>query len=139
MKGVLCTVLGGMCWGFSGSCGQFLFATYGLDARWLTTVRNVERRGDSGAGGHAEKQAGNEVGVAEKRDVVRLILFAILGLVTSQFTYLMAISYSNAGTATVLQHTGPVLILAYLCIRTLKPPKKREVVAIVSLWRGPSF
>ena len=66
MKGVLCTVLGGMCWGFSGSCGQFLFATYGLDARWLTTVRMLSAGGDSGAGGHAEKQAGNEVGVAEK-------------------------------------------------------------------------
>ena len=48
----------------------------------------------------------------------------------------MAISYSNAGTATVLQHTGPVLILAYLCIRTLKPPKKREVVAIVFALAG---
>ena len=136
MKGVLCTVLGGLCWGFSGSCGQFLFATYGLDARWLTTVRMLSAGVILVLAGMLKSRPVMKSVWRKKRDVVQLILFAILGLVTSQFTYLMAISYSNAGTATVLQYTGPVLILAYLCIRTLKLPKKREVVAIVFALAG---
>ncbi len=38
-RGVMCTLLGGICWGFSGSCGQFLFDHYHVDPTWLTTVR----------------------------------------------------------------------------------------------------
>ena len=37
--GVLCTVLGGVFWGLSGSCGQFLFENYGVQSIWLTAVR----------------------------------------------------------------------------------------------------
>lgn len=47
-----------------------------------------------------------------------------------QYTYFTAISASNAGTATVLQYIGPVLILIYLSIRTKRLPRKSELLAI---------
>ena len=38
-RGMFLTILGGICWGVSGTCGQFLFSTYGVDAMWLTSIR----------------------------------------------------------------------------------------------------
>lgn len=66
-----------------------------------------------------------------RNDSIRLILFAILGLMLCQYTYLTAISHSNAAIATVLQYLGPVFIMIYVCIRNLKLPKIREVISIL--------
>ena len=41
IKGVICTISGAVCWGFSGACGQFLFQNYGLNSKWLTVMRMV--------------------------------------------------------------------------------------------------
>lgn len=37
--GAALTVLGGMCWGISGSIGQYLFDYEGMDSRWLVPIR----------------------------------------------------------------------------------------------------
>ena len=39
LRGVLCTTLGGVCWGFSGTCGQYLFSHYHISSLWLTCLR----------------------------------------------------------------------------------------------------
>ena len=39
MKGALLAVFGGICWGLSGSCGQYLFQHEHMDVRWLVPVR----------------------------------------------------------------------------------------------------
>ena len=44
---------------------------------------------------------------------------------------MVTISYSNAGTATVLQYLGPVLIMIYACICGRRLPSIKELVAIV--------
>ena len=31
-RGMFLTILGGICWGVSGTCGQFLFSAYGVDS-----------------------------------------------------------------------------------------------------------
>ena len=33
------TLLGGVCWGLSGSMGQYLFTVQGMDSRWLVPIR----------------------------------------------------------------------------------------------------
>lgn len=130
-RGILCTLLGGTFWGCSGACGQFLFAHYGVDSRWLTTIRML------GAG--IALMAANlmlhhrDVGRIwqDKKDAAQLILFALLGLMFSQYAYLTSIAYSNAGTATVLQYLGPVLIMIYVCLRGRRRPNLREGISIV--------
>ena len=32
-------MFGGICWGFSGCCGQYLFTHNEVDSNWLTVVR----------------------------------------------------------------------------------------------------
>ena len=41
VRGTLCTILGGIFWGFSGTCGQYLFSQYGVSSLWVTCVRLV--------------------------------------------------------------------------------------------------
>lgn len=131
VRGVLFTLGGGIFWGFSGACGQYLFTNYHVDSGWLTNVRLL-------CAGvvlvllSLLKDRERSLGIwKNKRDRLQLILFAIFGLLFSQYTYLTAIAYSNAGTATVLQYLGPVLIMALVCIWGRRLPDKKEITAII--------
>ncbi len=62
-----------------------------------------------------------------RRDI---LIFSIFGMMLCQYSYFTTIQYSNAGTATVLQYTGPALILVYLCVRDRKRPKAYELAAL---------
>ena len=48
----------------------------------------------------------------------------------------MAIKYTNAGMATVIQFTGPVMIMAFYCIVNKRAPLPREVIAITAALFG---
>ena len=39
IRGTLCAVIGGICWGFSGCCGQYLLSIKNMDSNLLTTIR----------------------------------------------------------------------------------------------------
>lgn len=136
MRGVLCTLVGGCCWGFSGSCGQYLFHNYGVDPQWLTVVRMV------GAGLVAtlivlwRQRDRLKQCVTSRRDLAVLLTYGVFGLLLSQYTYLEAISATNAGTATVLQYTGPVLIMMVVCLSTRRLPRVPEAISIVLVVLG---
>ena len=137
-RGVALALLGGICWGFSGACGQFLFNDYGVDPLWLSAVRML-------SGGvlllavclcRAPWRASLKGALTSSKDLGRLALFAIAGLMACQVCYLFAIKYSNAGTATVLQYVGPVLIVVFVCLKGARLPRLREVAAIICVLAG---
>lgn len=70
---------------------------------------------------------------AGRRDI---LIFSIFGMMLCQYSYFTTIQYSNAGTATVLQYTGPAMILVYLCVRERKRPKLYELAALLSSMFG---
>lgn len=130
-RGIICTLLGGTLWGFSGTCGEFLFTHYTVDSCWLTVMRMM----GAGIALMAINLISTRGGAAEiwktKADAAQLVLFALLGLAFSQYAYLCSIDYSNAATATVLQYLGPVLIMGLVCVRGRRPPDVRETIAVV--------
>lgn len=134
--GILFALVGGVGWGFSGACAQFLFGSYGLDPLWATVVRLL------GAGvvllAVAMLRFRGDLWAlwSRPRDVAHLILFALAGLAFCQAAYLLAIENSNAGTATVLQYIGPVLIVVLACLKKMKLPTVREAVAVVLVVAG---
>ena len=136
LRGILCTLAGGACWGFSGACGQFLFQEYQIDAFWLTAMRMLI----SGILllGYllAAQPTKLKVIWQEKQDVQQLLFFALIGLLACQFTYLKAIEHTNAGTATVLQYLGPLLIMIYACVKGSRLPSKNEGIAIIFALAG---
>ncbi len=135
-KGTLSTIMGAICWGFSGACGQFLFQNYNVDSNWLTSVRMVVA-GIIMCSYMILKERKEFFNIwHNKRDSIQLVMFSILGLMLCQYTYLTAIKYTNAGTATVLQYIGPVFIMIYVCIISFRLPEKREVVAIITAILG---
>ncbi len=137
IQGAMLTLGGGILWGFSGTCGQFLMQTKGLTSNWLVPIRLLT------AGllllflcYLKERQRIFDVW---KQDPVGILIFGIFGMSMCQYTYFSAIGASNAGTATVLQYIGPVLILVYLSLRRRKLPTPMELTAIVLAMVGTFF
>ena len=128
LKGALLTLFGGSLWGFSGTCGQFLMQTKGVPSNWLVSVRLLS------AGSLllliCFLRQGGKVLDVWRRDAASILIFGLCGMSMCQYTYLTAISASNAGTATVLQYTGPVMIMVYLSLRYRRMPRPVELAAI---------
>ena len=136
IQGVVMTLTGGILWGLCGSCGQFLFQYKEATSNWLVPIRLM------GAGILillllAAKNRGEILTVWKepwgRRDI---LIFSVFGMMLCQYAYFTTIQYSNAGTATVLQYTGPAMILVWLCIREQRKPKLYELVALVCAMTG---
>jgi hypothetical protein len=90
-------MVGGVCWGFSGTCGQYPFSRYGVSSLWLTCLRLL-------CGGIIMLAL---AAVHHRRDLLRiwrspadaamLVCYGVFGLMMCQYAYMTSISYSNAG------------------------------------------
>ena len=111
-KGTMLTLVAGVAWGLSGTSGQYLMA-HGFPVLVLTNVRLLI----AGVLLISYMVLTNRKKLFEmlkdQEAMMSLVLFALLGLLLNQFSYLKSIYESNAGTATVLQYVCPVGILAY--------------------------
>lgn len=124
-------MLGGVCWGFSGTCGQYLFTRYGVSSLWLTGLRLL-------SGGVIMLAL---AAVRHRRELLRiwrspadaamLAGYGVFGLMMCQYAYMTSISYSNAGTTTVLQTLSLVIIMLLTCLRLRRRPNRVETVALV--------
>lgn len=136
-RGAFLTIMGGIFWGFSGTCGQFLLQRKSLTSDWLVPIRLFS------AGTIllliCFLRQRKEIFSVWKEDKWPILIFGIFGMSMCQYTYFSAIAASNAGTATVLQYTGPVLILIYLSFRRKKLPTWIEILAIVMALLGTFF
>lgn len=130
-KGFLGTFFGGVCWGFSGACGQYLFTHYGIPSGLLTCIRMLISGGILLIYCFLRKPKNMIAIWKNKKDALHLLAFAIAGLLFCQYTYLTTISYSNAGTATVLQYIGPVIILGADCVLKRRKPRALELIAML--------
>ena len=139
VRGTLCALLGGVCWGFSGTMGQYLFAQKGLETAWVTTVRML-LAGVLLLGVMAARRPRETVRVwTVGKDARRLILFAALGLIPCQFTYLECIAYSNSATGTALNYLGQMMVLFYVCLTTRRLPTRWEITALLLAMAGVFF
>ena len=136
LGGIMFALIGGIGWGFSGACAQFLFSAYGVETLWATVMRLL------GAGvvlmAVCAVRFRRDLCAlwTNPRDIAHLVLFALAGLAFCQAAYLLAIENSNAGTATVLQYIGPVLIVVFSCFRGRKLPTPREAIAVACVVVG---
>lgn len=129
--GILFSLFGGIFWGLSGSCGQYLFTYHNVNSSWLVPIRmlltglillcisGIKHKGRIFAVWHG------------KSNFIRMAAFTLFGLIMCQYSYFRAIELSDAGTATVLQYLSPVMILVYTCISGKKMPMLAEIIAII--------
>lgn len=129
--GALFALIPGVLWGLSGVFGQFLFQQRGLSAEWLTTTRLLVSGSLMLLICFARSKKDTLAIFQDRKDTMRLIIFAIFGLMAVQLTYFVSIAKSNAPTATILQYLFPVLIVIYTALASKTLPKKKEIVAII--------
>ena len=130
MTGIVMTLAGGVLWGFCGSCGQYLFQYKEVTSGWLVPLR-LTFAGLLILVLLACREKGRVLDVwRERQGRSDILIFSVFGMMLCQYSYFTTIQYSNAGTATVLQYTGPALILVYLCIRDRKKPRAYELAAL---------
>ena len=128
LRGALLTLLGGVLWGFSGTCGQYLLQVKGLTSEYIVPVRLL-------CGGTlllllGVMKQGKGVFDAVRNDAPGILVFSILGMAMCQYTYYSAIDASNAGTATVLEYLSPVLIMLYVSLASRQRPTVRKLIVL---------
>lgn len=125
------TLTGGICWGISGTCGQYLCNVQGMDTRVLTDFRLL------GAGlllllfaGLKDRTTCQQL-IRTPKAMLHCLVFGICGLLFTQFSYITSITKTNSGTATVLQYMSAILVLIFVCVRHRKLPNRMEGISIV--------
>ena len=131
ITGTIVTIAGGILWGVSGVCGQYMFQNKGVTAPWLVSVRLV-------AAGllmlcyyfltDREQTLAIWKSKRDRRDV---LIYGLLGMMPCQYAFFQTIEWSNAGTATVIQYLGPALIVIWVCFRTKRMPTVQEVIGVI--------
>lgn len=134
--GILLTILGGVGWGFSGACAQFLFSNYGVDPRWVVCVRLLLGGLVFVAVACFIDRANLKAAVSSPRALLRMAGYSLGGLSLCMVCYLNAIDTSNAGTATVLQALNLVIILAVTCVQLRRRPSGKEALGVALALAG---
>ena len=129
--GVASTLLGAALWGFSGTCSQYLLENYVISTLFVTAIRMVA----SGALFAIAIILGRRTSAREllhdPKALIRILFFGVFGLLASQITYIIAIAYTNAGTATVLQSANIVMVMLYTCLTRWRAPRIPEAIGLV--------
>lgn len=134
--GVLYVFVGGVFWGFSGACGQYLFTYKGVEPLWLTTVRLLVAGFVLLAFEVLLKKRKIFHLFSDKNSIFTLLIFSVFGLVLCQYTYYLAIFYSNVAIATVLQYLAPAIIIFLIMLKSRKLPKFIEFLALILATSG---
>jgi len=130
-RGLVLAVIAALLWGVSGTVMQFLFTTCGVSAEWMVTARMLVS-GVLLLGLCVGRYPRTILAIwRDGKSARTLVLFAVLGMISVQYTYFAAIKASNAATATVLQYTGPVIIAGWYAFRERRWPQPFEALSIV--------
>lgn len=129
--GTILTIAGGILWGISGVCGQFLFQNKEVTASWLVPIRLVTA-GILLLCYYIIRDRGKTFDIWKtKRNRTDIIVYGLAGMMLCQYSYFQTIEWSNAGTATVIQYLGPALIVVWVCFRTKRLPQTKEVLGVI--------
>lgn len=131
VRGIAFAALGGICWGFSGTCAQLLTSGFGVPVAWITCVRLLAGAAIFLTVCLVRERSRLRAVFRDKRSLLRIGAFALFGVLLTQVSYLSSISYTNAGTGTVLERLGLVVIMFIVCVRVRRLPKLREAVGLV--------
>lgn len=129
-KGFFLTIFGAISWGFSGTCGQYLMNIKNIDSTYIANIRLFFAGLILIIIALCKNKKDTFKIFKNKKDTITLILFGIFGMLACQYSYLQAIYYTNAPTATVLQFLSSVFMIIGVCLIDKRLPRKIELIAI---------
>ncbi len=131
LKGALMAAGGGVCWGISGTMGQYLFTHEGMQTTWLIPIR-------LGLAGLilfvywlVKDRRLLFAPWRQRSSAVMLVLYGVFGISLSQFLYFLTIQFSNAAIGTIMQDLSPVMVLLVACATAHRKPRVYEIASIV--------
>ena len=130
IKGTIMVLAAGIAWGISGISGQYLMMQ-GINVSLLTSVRLITSGILLTVAAIISQPQNFFRAIKQKKVLLSIAIFSLIGLLMNQYAYLTAIHYTNAGTTTVLQYVAPIIILTYVSAKNKQIPTISEVLAIV--------
>ena len=129
--GCISAAMGGVCWGVSGTCSQYIFSNFEVTSLWLTCIRLFS----CGVVLTLIALLRHKKQVMEiwkyPRDIGRVAVYGIGGLLLCNYSYATGIFYSNAATTTVLQTLSVVIIMVIACMQMHRKPRWHELLAVL--------
>lgn len=139
MIGFILVVSGCFFWGIGGTVAQQLF-TQGIEVSWLVSTRLLIAGTLLLLTQAIFKDRTQIVDIwREKYGATRLVIFAIVGMLAVQYTYMASIKEGNAAVATLLQYLAPVMIIVWVALRGQSKFTKKDAVTIVLALGGSFF
>lgn len=128
-RGIFFAAIAGISWGITGVVGQFLFGDKGILPEWLVAYRLLI----SGVIMLTYQ-------LIQRKDIFkvwkdtknreRLLIYSVFGMMAVQLSFFVAVRYSNAGTATVLQYLNPMMMMIYFAVSRRIMPRKNEFLMV---------
>jgi drug/metabolite transporter (DMT)-like permease len=134
--GALLTLLGGVGWGVSGTCGQYLFTQKGVTSFWLVPVRLLVAGVMLLLPAFCRNAKTALAPWRDRQDRRELLIYGFAGITLCQLTYFGTIQLSSAGVATILQDLSPILILLWGCRAQKRRPAPSELGCIALALAG---
>ena len=131
-RGIVATLVGGTFWGLNGTVSKWLMDAYAIDPLWLVCVRELTACWlFLAAAAVTSKGRGQLAGVLRNpRGLAQIVAVSFGAVLFSQVAYLEAIDWTNSATATIMQSLGMVLVLAYVCLKVRRQPRRREILGV---------
>ena len=129
--GICITLAGASLWGFSGSCTQYLFSHYQIEAMFITAFRMLVS-GLIFLLALILTQRNQLKAIFKDGESLRQLAFmGSVGLFLAQVTYIITIGFTNAGTATVLQSLSVAITMIVACVFARRLPRATESLGVV--------
>lgn len=134
-KGIILIIIGSVLWGATGPMMEWVLHNSELSVPFFLTVRLIVAGTSILVFLKFQKK---KVFVIWKEPVwlKQLFIFALLGMLGVQYTFIAAIEASNASIATLLQFLGPIYIIIYVSWKGKTFPPKYQVVGIIGTLLG---
>ena len=134
-KGIILIIIGSILWGATGPMMEWVLHNSELSVSFFLTVRLIVAGTSILVFLKFQKK---KVFVIWKEPVwlKQLFIFALLGMLGVQYTFIAAIEASNASIATLLQFLGPIYIIIYVSWKGKTFPPKYQVVGIIGTLLG---
>lgn len=132
VRGCISATLGAMCWGVSGTFSQFVFTNFpDVTSLWLSCVRMLFS-GILLTLISMPKHGKQLVEIWKyPRDIGRVAIYGICGLLLCNYAYSSGIYHSNAATTTVLQTLNVVFIMVITCWQMRRKPRRNEFCSVL--------
>lgn len=136
MRGVIFTLIGGALWGINGTVAQNLMQHYQVEPLWLVCIRELTCCWFFFAAAGLSKRLSVRKSLLQPAELMRMVGYGLVAILATQIAYLESIRATNSATATVLQCLNIVLVLAIVCMRQKRRPRRREGLGIICALLG---